>query len=74
MRPADRAWIGIAAAVVAYEAGAPRGELLSQGVDRYLLRRPWLTRAVVCYLGAHLLNVIPERVDPLTCLATALRR
>ncbi|AOQ28899.1 hypothetical protein SEA_WATERFOUL_37 [Mycobacterium phage Waterfoul] len=74
MRAADRAWIGLAAAVVAYEVGAPRGELLSQGVDRYLMRRPWLTRSVVLYLGAHLLNVIPDRVDPLTRLADVVRR
>ncbi|AXQ63211.1 hypothetical protein I5G72_gp64 [Mycobacterium phage Collard] len=74
MRAADRAWVGLAAAVVAYEVGAPRGELLSQGVDRYLTRRPWLTRGVVCYLAAHLLNVIPDRVDPLARLADVVRR
>ncbi|ASR87205.1 hypothetical protein SEA_LASTHOPE_37 [Mycobacterium phage LastHope] len=73
MRAADRAWLGIAAAVVAYEAGAPRGELLSEGVDRYLDRRPWVTRVVVVGLAAHLLNVIPQRFDPLARLAVAVR-
>ncbi|QFG08887.1 hypothetical protein PBI_MALAGASYROSE_37 [Mycobacterium phage MalagasyRose] len=73
MRAADRAWLTIAAVVLTYEAGAPRGELLSEGVDRYLVRRPWVTRVVVGYLGAHLLNLIPERVDPLTRIAVALR-
>ncbi|MGH3956493.1 MAG: DUF7427 family protein [Mycobacterium sp.] len=69
MRTADRAWLALGAGIVAYELAAPRGELLSEGVDRYLARRPWLTRAVVVVLAAHLLNVLPEPVDPLHQIA-----
>ncbi|MFA4083697.1 hypothetical protein ONA92_18535 [Mycobacteroides salmoniphilum] len=65
MPAADRAWLALAAGVVAYEVAAPRGELLSEGVDRYLARKPWLTRLVVVGIGAHLLNLIPAQVDPL---------
>ncbi|MGH3953256.1 MAG: DUF7427 family protein [Mycobacterium sp.] len=65
MAAADRAWLALAAGVVAYEVAAPRGELLSEGVDRYLACKPWLTRLVVVGLGAHLLNLIPAQVDPL---------
>ncbi|QFG11457.1 hypothetical protein I5G87_gp33 [Mycobacterium phage Ekdilam] len=73
MRCADRAWLALGAGVVAYEVAAPRGELLSEGVDRYLTRRKWTTRVVVVGLAAHLLNLIPQRFDPLTRLAQATR-
>lgn len=72
-RPADVAWIALAAGIVAYEVAAPPGELLSEGVDRYLTRRPWVTRAVVGVVAAHLLNLIPNRVDPIHQAAILFR-
>jgi hypothetical protein len=74
VRPADRAWIALAAAVIAYEAFAPRGELLSEGVARWRAARPAVTHAGIVYLAAHLAGVVPRRVDPLHRLATALGR
>jgi hypothetical protein len=74
MRTADQAWLALGAGVVAYEVAAPPGELLSEGVDRYLTRRKWTTRVVVIGLAAHLLNLIPQRFDPLTRLAQCFRR
>ena len=74
MRPADRAWIGLAAAVIAYEAAAPRGELLSEGVARWRARRPALTHAGIVYIAAHLAGIVPSQVDPLRRLASALGR
>ncbi|AYQ98523.1 hypothetical protein SEA_REPTAR3000_37 [Mycobacterium phage Reptar3000] len=66
MRPADRAWLALVAGVVAYEVFAPRGELLSEGMDRYLAGRwAWPTRAAVVVTAAHLLNVLPDRIDPI---------
>ena len=53
---------------------ATHDELLSEAVDRYLDRRPWVTRLVVIYLAAHLLNLVPQRIDPLNRLAAALNR
>lgn len=49
-------------------------ELLSEAVDRYLDRRPWVTRLAVGYLAAHLLNLVPARVDPLYRLSLLLGR
>ena len=69
MRMADRAWIALGVGVAAYEISRPRGELLSEGVDRYLTRRPWPTRLAVAGLALHLLNVIPSWLDPLNRLA-----
>lgn len=64
MRTADRAWAAMGAGIVAYEIAAPRGELLSEGIDRYLEARPLLTWAVVAGTALHLLNLLPRQVDP----------
>lgn len=72
MKPADRAWLGLAAAVLAYEitaAARADWELLSEAADRYRRRRPILTHLTVSYLAAHLLRRWPARLDPLHRLA-----
>lgn len=75
MRAADWAWIGLVSGVAVYEAFAPRGELLSEGMDRYLSGRwRWPVRVGVVLVAAHLLNVLPERADPLSWLAVACNR
>lgn len=77
MRPADRAWLAIAAAVLAYEIAAGRRrdwELLSEAADRYRRARPITTHATVLYLAGHLLRRWPRRADPLHHLATLARR
>jgi hypothetical protein len=73
LHSADVAWVVLAAGVVAYEFGAPRGELLYEGVDRYL-HRPWVTRAAVGITAAHLLNLIPRQVDPFQQVAALFGR
>lgn len=75
-RPADRGWLAIAALVVGHNVlAAGRGdELLSQGVDRYLLRHPILTHAVVGLVALHLLNRLPPVVDPLAAVMDTLAR
>ena len=75
MKPADRAWLGLAAAVLGYEAAAVRGnwELLSEACDRYRGRHPVLTTAVVVYLAAHLTRAIPRHCDPLHITARWVR-
>jgi len=74
MRPADAAWIVLVAGVVVWDVACPREEMLSEGVDRYLERRPWLTRMVVAVTAAHILNLLPKRVDPFYRVATAFGR
>lgn len=74
MRHGDWAWSAIAAGVVAYEVAAPDGELLSEAISRYRVRHPVVVTLAVCYLAAHLLRVIPGRLDPLHQLATRLGR
>lgn len=69
MKPSDHAWLALGAGIIAYEARAPHGELMSQAVDRYRARRPILTNAVVIYIAGHLTRVWPAHLDPLTRLA-----
>lgn len=66
MRPATKAWIGLGAYVAGYDILAPKGETLSEGVDR-ALEHPTLRYAAIVGIGvtaAHLVNVLPEKYDP----------
>ena len=72
LRAGDWAWLTIAAGVVGYEIAASRRgyELLSEAVDRYRILYPLATNLTIVYLAAHLVRIIPRRIDPLTILAT----
>lgn len=78
LRPADWAWLAIAALVLGYELHASRTrhdwELLSEAADRYRARHPIVVHGVVGYLAAHLTRTMPRRCDPLHILATRMRR
>lgn len=74
LRQGDLGWLALVAGVIAYELKADDGELLSEAVDRYLVRRPVLTTAIIVMTAAHLANAIPERLDPYTATFTAIRR
>ena len=69
LRPGDIAWIVLVAGVVLYEVCSPEDELLSDAADRYMYRRPWVTRLVVSSVALHLTNHLPDRVDPLHLIA-----
>ncbi|WNM74123.1 membrane protein [Mycobacterium Phage Nergal] len=75
LRYSDKGWLAVGALVVVIEVCAPRGELLSEGVDRYRRRWPIVTPAFILYLAVgHLLRVLPRRTDPLSLLASAAGR
>lgn len=61
---AGHLWIALASFITALEVIAPDGELLSEGVDRGLEQHPLLVRAAIIVTAAHLLNLLPEKVDP----------
>lgn len=71
MRAAERAWLALAVGVAAYELTARDGELLSHAVDRWLEAHPVLTFTAVGVTAAHLLNLLPERVDPFVWFSTS---
>lgn len=74
MHPADRAWLTLATGVVAYNLAADDGELMSEGVDRYMLRHPWTTRLVAALVAAHVCNAMPARLDIVHWLFVLSRR
>lgn len=61
---AGHLWLTLAGTVTLLEVIAPDGQLLSEGVDRGLERHPVLVRAAILITAAHLLNWLPERLDP----------
>lgn len=75
MRTSEKAWLGLAAGVTAYEILAPEGELLSEQVDRWLdsPRTRFLAIGAVAVTAAHLLNLFErlgiEDYDPYAKLA-----
>lgn len=76
LRAGDWAWLTIAVGVVGYEIAASRRgyELLSESVDRYRMAYPLATNVTVVYLAAHLVRIIPRRIDPLYLLGTRFTR
>lgn len=65
LRPADRAWLTLTAAILAWEISCPPGEMLSHATARYMSTHRWLTATTITYLALHLADVIPHGVDPL---------
>jgi hypothetical protein len=70
-------WLALVAFVTGLEVLAPPNQLLSEGVDRALVRRPILVRLAVVVTAGHLLNWWHPAVDPFTYMhriASRLRR
>ena len=68
MSEGDKAWLGLAAYIAAYDAWAviTRRETLSTAYYRAVLdpRRRWPTVIFWAILSAHLFRLPPERYDP----------
>lgn len=69
MRPAEKAWLALAAGVIGYEIFAEEGELMSEAVDRWLMKHPAVTTLGVVVTAMHLLNWIPKPIDPFHLLS-----
>jgi hypothetical protein len=64
----------LGAGVLVYDLLADEGMTLSEGCDHYLQQKPWLTRAVGLAVAGHVLNLIPESLDPVHGLFVLTRR
>lgn len=60
----SQAWLVIAGFVFAHDLTCPKGQLLSEAVDRGLEKHPVLTTAAIAVTAAHLLNRLPIQLDP----------
>ncbi|MBF6085166.1 hypothetical protein IU485_27720 [Nocardia cyriacigeorgica] len=59
----ERAIATLIVLTAAYEYAAPENQLISHAVDRYLETHRWATVFAIAYTAAHLLNLIPPRLD-----------
>lgn len=65
LRPSSVAWAGILGAVAVYELLAPNNETLSHRVDSGLEgRNRYITAGAIGVTALHLLNLIPDKIDP----------
>lgn len=71
---AKQAWAVLAAGVLGYEIACRDGQLLSEGVDDWLISRPVLTRAAIAAMALHLGNAVPKRYDVVSLGFQALRQ
>ena len=74
MTPSVRAWLVLAAGVIAYDIAAPPGHTMSEQVDRWLVTHPVLTWAVGGIIFGHCMNLVHPKVDVLHLAFTAGRR
>lgn len=65
MRTSEKAWLGLGLGVLAYDVLSPKGETLSEGMDGMINKHPKLTYLAVGAVALHLLNIIPNQIDPL---------
>jgi hypothetical protein len=68
LRPSTLAWATLATSVAAYDVLCPKGETLSEGVDR-ALEHPLgriLAVGAIALTASHLMNLLPTQVDPFT--------
>lgn len=57
-------WVAIGLAVLYHEFSCADGELLSEEVDRQLVKRPLIVYGLIAVTVAHLLNRLPQQLDP----------
>lgn len=69
---ARRGWTALFFGVLAYEALAPKGELLSEGADRGIERHPYAVRALFIITALHLSNLLNPKFDPFTQVHTCV--
>lgn len=61
------ALVALASAVIAYDLLCPKGQTISEGVDRLLEKYPVATRLAGAVIVGHLANIIPnpDKYDPI---------
>lgn len=74
MKPSDRAWITLGVGVVGFDLACAEGDTMSEAADRYMLRHPWLVRAVAFGLAAHCCNLVKPAYDPLHLMFVGMRK
>ena len=71
---AKRGWMAVGAVVGLHELACGRGETLSEGVDKALEKYPVPVKLAIGVTALHLLNLLPESIDPIHQAAEWLKR
>ena len=71
---AKRGWLAVGAVVGAHELACADGHTLSEGVDSALEKHPVATTLAIGTVALHLLNVLPEKFDPIHQASEWLKR
>lgn len=71
---AGRGWKALLTAIAVYEVLCAEDELLSRGFDRLMVKHPVWPRIIVLAFALHLINWIPQRVDPVSKLFHVTRK
>ena len=75
MEVSTKAWLVLGGIIAGYELFSPKGQLLSHGVDRALVKHPILTRWAILVTAAHLLNLLDRHplrwLDPYQAIGEA---
>jgi hypothetical protein len=74
MTSTDRAWVTLGLGVIGWNLMCEEGCTFSERMDEWLTAHPVATRAGVLVLTAHLINAVPNRLDPVHWGFVALRR
>lgn len=69
-----RGWLAVGAVVGAHELLCDDGHTLSEGVDSALEKHPVATTLAIGTVALHLLNVLPEKFDPIHQASEWLKR
>ena len=71
---AEKAWMCLIGAVSLYDITCPKGETLSEGVDRALDKHRIITTTAIGITALHLLNVLPDKLDPFKQVTELIKR
>jgi hypothetical protein len=74
MRPADRAWLTLAAGVLIWDVACPNDEMLSEASRRYAKSHPVAAYGVIASVALHLTSLLPKWVDPIHAIGVVLRK
>lgn len=64
---------GLIGGVALYDIKCPKGETISEGVDRLMEKHKLATLGVIAITAAHLGNILPDRYDPIHNLFKAIK-
>lgn len=72
LSPGVIGWLTLAAGIIVYDSTCPKGETLSEQMDRWLAHRSgrFIAWAVGGIVFSHVFNILPPDLDPIHRLSS----